>query len=79
MAIPQLQKEPSPLRAFQRLVATILKTTGATAHPSREACLGVPGFSAFPNLMAYEADLLPRLSNNSQAKNAADPGLLRSR
>lgn len=63
--IPQLQNEPSPLRAFQRLVATVLKATGATAHPSREACMGVPRFPAFPNLMAYEADLVPRLSNGS--------------
>jgi hypothetical protein len=62
LAIPQLQSEPSPLRAFQRLVATILKATGATAHPSREACLGVQGFPAFPDLTAYEADLVPRLS-----------------
>lgn len=64
LAIPQLQNEPSPLRAFQRFVATILKTTGAMAHPSREACLGLPGFPAFPNLMAYETDLVPRLSND---------------
>jgi len=63
--IPQLQNEPSPLRAFQRLVATVLKATGATAHPSREACMGVPRFPAFPNLMAYETDLVPRLSNGS--------------
>jgi membrane associated rhomboid family serine protease len=62
LAIPQLQSEPSPLRAFQRLVATILKATGATAHPSREACLGLNGFPTFPDLAAYEADLVPRLS-----------------
>jgi Tfp pilus assembly protein PilF len=63
--IPQLHNEPSPLRAFQRLVATVLKATGATAHPTREACMGLPRFPAFPNLMAYEADLVPRLSNGS--------------
>jgi hypothetical protein len=43
------------------LVATILKTTEACAHPNREVCLGVPGFPAFPSLAAYEADLLTRL------------------
>lgn len=62
LAIPQLQSEPSPLRAFQRLVATILKVTGATAHPSREACLGLQGFPSFPDLGAYEADLVARLA-----------------
>jgi len=62
LAIPQLQSEPSPLRAFQRLVATILKATGATAHPSREACLGVHPFASFPDLAAYQADLVLRLS-----------------
>lgn len=61
LAIPQLQNEPSPLRGFQRFVATILKTTGGCAHPNREACLGVPGFPAFPSLTAYEADLLTHL------------------
>jgi hypothetical protein len=66
IAIPQLQGESSPLRGFQRLVATILKTTGAQAHPSREACLGATGYPAFPNLAAYEADLVVRLP-------AADP------
>ncbi len=66
LAIPQLQGEPSPLRGFQRLVATILKTTGAQAHPNREACLGATGHPAFPNLAAYEADLVVRLP-------AADP------
>jgi membrane associated rhomboid family serine protease len=60
LAIPQLQGEPSSLRGFQRLVATILKVTGAQAHPSREACLGASGFPAFPNLAAYEADLVLR-------------------
>lgn len=61
LAIPQLQNEPSPLRGFQRFVATILKTTGGCALPNREACLGVSGFPTFPNLAAYEADLLTRL------------------
>lgn len=61
LAIPQLQNEPSALRGFQRFVATILKTTGSSAHPSREACLGVPGFPAFPDLAVYEADLLTHL------------------
>jgi hypothetical protein len=60
LAIPQLQSEPSPLRAFQRLVATILKATNATPHPSRDACLGVGGFATFPDLAAYEADLASR-------------------
>jgi len=62
LAIPQLQDEPSALRAFQRLVATVLKATGATAHPSREGCMGVSGFPAFDSLAAYEADLVTRLS-----------------
>ncbi len=62
LAIPQLQGEPSPLRAFQRLVATILKVSGATAHPNREACLGLHGFPAFPDLATYEADLVARLA-----------------
>jgi hypothetical protein len=62
LAIPQLESEPSPLRAFQRLVATILKATGATAYPSREACVGLDGFPSFPNAAAYEADLMARLA-----------------
>jgi len=61
LAIPQLQNEPSPLRAFQRLVATILKATGAAPQPDRESCLGLQGFPSFPDLAAYEADLLSRL------------------
>jgi tetratricopeptide (TPR) repeat protein len=61
LAIPQLQSEP-PLRALQRLVATILKAAGATPHPDREACMGLQGFPAFPDLAAYEADLVTRLS-----------------
>lgn len=61
LAIPQLQTEPSPVRAFQRFVATILKATGAAPHPSRDACLGLRGFPTFPDLAAYEADLLVRL------------------
>jgi hypothetical protein len=63
LALPQLQGEPSPHRGFKRLVATILKTTGAQAHPSPEACLGASGFPAFPDLAAYEADLLTHLPN----------------
>jgi membrane associated rhomboid family serine protease/Tfp pilus assembly protein PilF len=61
LAIPQLQTEPSPVRAFQRFVATVLKTTGAVPHPSRDACLGLRGFPNFSDLAAYEADLLVRL------------------
>jgi len=67
LAIPQLQGEPSPLRAFQRLVATILKVSGATAHPNREACLGLHGFPAFPDLATYEADLAARLATPTPA------------
>jgi membrane associated rhomboid family serine protease len=62
LLIPQLQSETSTLRAFQRLVATILKLTGATPYPSRDACVGVAGFASHPNLAAYESDLLTRLS-----------------
>jgi membrane associated rhomboid family serine protease len=58
LAIPQLQGEPSPARSVQRLVATVLKTTGATAYPSREDCLGLRGFPAFPDLPTYEAALV---------------------
>jgi membrane associated rhomboid family serine protease/Tfp pilus assembly protein PilF len=61
LAIPQLQNESSPVRALQRLVATILKTTGATPYPNRDACLGLGGFPNFPDLAAYEADLVVRL------------------
>ncbi len=61
LAIPQLQDATPGVRTFQRLVATILKVTNATPHPSREACLGLQGFPTFPDLAAYEADLLPRL------------------
>jgi len=61
LSIPQLQSETSTLRAFQRLVATILKLTGATPYPSRDACLGVVGFPSHPDLAAYESDLLSRL------------------
>jgi hypothetical protein len=61
LVIPQLQTEPSPVRAFQRFVATVLKATGAPPHPSRDACLGIGGFPKFSDLAAYEADLLPRL------------------
>ncbi|HEY7677517.1 MAG TPA: rhomboid family intramembrane serine protease [Candidatus Methylomirabilis sp.] len=62
LAIPQLQGEPSPVRAFQRLVATVLKASGAAAHPSREACLTLQGLAVFPNLEEYEADVVARLS-----------------
>ena len=62
LAIPQLQNEPSPLRGFQRFVATALKASGATPHPSREECLGLQGFATFPDLAAYEAALLARLA-----------------
>jgi membrane associated rhomboid family serine protease len=64
LAIPQLQSEPSRLRAFQRLVATVLKAAGATPYPSREACMGLQGFPTFPDLTAYEADLIGRLSTD---------------
>ncbi|MBI3087094.1 MAG: rhomboid family intramembrane serine protease [candidate division NC10 bacterium] len=61
LTIPQLQGESSPVRAFQRFVATILKVTGATPHPSRDACLGLHGFPSFPDLATYEADLVATL------------------
>jgi membrane associated rhomboid family serine protease len=57
LAIPQLQAEASPVRGFQRLVATVLKATGATPYPTREDCLGLRGFPAFSDLGAYEAAL----------------------
>jgi len=62
LAIPQLQNEPSPLRGFQRFVATALKASGATPHPNREECLGLQGFATFSDLAAYEAALLARLA-----------------
>ena len=62
LAIPQLQNEPSPLRGFQRFVATALKASGATPHPNREECLGLQGFATFTDLAAYEAALLTRLA-----------------
>ncbi len=58
LAIPQLQAEASPVRGFQRLVATILKATGATAYPSRDDCLGLQGFPTFSDLGAYETALV---------------------
>ncbi|MBI4839923.1 MAG: hypothetical protein HY803_02405 [candidate division NC10 bacterium] len=61
LTIPQLQGEPTPVRAFQRFVATILKVTAATPHPSRDACLGLHGFPSFPDLTTYEADLVANL------------------
>ena len=42
-------------------MATILKATGAAPHPTRDACLGLHGFPTFPDLAAYEADLLVHL------------------
>ncbi len=65
LSIPQLKSETSSLRAFQRLVATILKLTGATPYPGRDACLGVAGFPSHPDLAAYETDLLSRLPPDS--------------
>ena len=62
LAIPQLQGEPSPVRGFQRLVATILKATGAAAYPSREACLTLQGLDLFPTVEEYEADVVARLT-----------------
>jgi len=58
LAIPQLQAEASPVRGFQRLVATILKATGAAPYPTREECLGARGFPAFSDVGAYEAALV---------------------
>ncbi len=62
LAVPQFQSETSPVRAFQRAVAEILRATDAPAHPSREACLSLEGLPAFPNLAAYEADVVARLT-----------------
>ncbi len=62
LALPQLKGEPSEVRGFQRVVATVLKASGATPHPGRDACLGISGFPAFPDLAAYEADLVARLA-----------------
>jgi hypothetical protein len=58
LVIPQLQGEPSAVRGFQRLVATVLKSTGATPHPSRDDCVGLRGFPTFPEVGAYETALL---------------------
>ena len=58
LAIPQLQAEASPVRGFQRLVATILKASGASPYPTREDCLGLRGFPAFVDVGAYETALL---------------------
>jgi membrane associated rhomboid family serine protease len=58
VAIPQLQAEASPVRGFQRLVATILKATGASPYPTREDCLGLRGFPAFSDVDSYETALL---------------------
>jgi hypothetical protein len=66
LAIPQLQGEP-PVRAAQRLAATIFKVANATPYPSREECLGVRGFPTYPDLETYEADLLGRLPSGGPA------------
>jgi membrane associated rhomboid family serine protease len=58
LAIPQLQAEASPVRGFQRLVATILKATGASPYPTREDCVGLRGFPAFSDADSYETALL---------------------
>jgi len=58
LAIPQLQAEASPVRGFQRLVATILKATSASPYPTREDCLGLRGFPAFSDVNSYETALL---------------------
>lgn len=58
LAIPQLQAEASPVRGFQRLVATILKASGAKPYPTREDCLGLRGFPAFPDVQTYETALI---------------------
>ena len=58
LAIPQLQAEASPVRGFQRLVATILKATSASPYPTREDCLGLRGFPMFPDREAYEIALI---------------------
>ena len=58
LALPQLQAEPSPARKIQRLVATMLKATGATPYPSREDCLGLRGFPTFADLAQYETALV---------------------
>ncbi len=63
LAIPQLQGTVPAVRTFQRLAATILKASTATPYPSREACLGLPRFPSFPDLAAYEADLVAYLSS----------------
>jgi hypothetical protein len=58
LALPQLLSEPSPVRRIQRLVATMLKATGATPYPSREDCLGLRGFPTFADLEEYENALV---------------------
>lgn len=71
LAIPQLQNEPSPLRGFQRFVATALKASGAAPYPTRGDCLGAAGYRAFPDLAAYEAALLIQLPQKL-AKDSAE-------
>jgi hypothetical protein len=61
LALPQLQAEPSPFRAAQRLAATILKVSGATPYPDRDSCVGRLPAASYVDLPAYEADLLARL------------------
>jgi hypothetical protein len=58
LTLPQLQAEPSPVRGFQRLVATILKAAGATAYPTRDDCLGARGYPSFSDLASYETALV---------------------
>jgi hypothetical protein len=60
--LPQLQGEPSPLRAMQRFIVTILQASGATPIPGRDECLGLHGFPTFPDMAAYETDLARRLA-----------------
>jgi hypothetical protein len=63
--LPQLEGEPSPVRVMQRLVATILKASGATPIPSREDCLGRHGFPAFADMAAYETAVARRLATRT--------------
>ncbi len=73
IALPQLQNEPSPTRAFQRLVATILKATGAVAYPGRDVCVTLKDLPVAPHLGAYEADLLARLASQDAVSSLVLP------